>query len=51
MMFITTIRVTHIYDRVKTLQDGPENAKEILWSEGPWLADSGRAGESMGKLP
>ena len=24
---------------VKTLQDGPESVKEILWSEGPWLGE------------
>ena len=28
-----------MYDIVKTLQDGPESAKEILWSEGPWLGE------------
>ena len=27
------------YIRVKTLQDEPESAKEILWSEGPWLGE------------
>ena len=24
---------------MKTLQDGPESVKEILWSEGPWLGE------------
>ena len=36
-MIITTTRVTQMHDAVKTLQDGPENVKEIIWSEGPWL--------------
>ena len=26
-------------DLVKTLQDRPENVKEILWSEGLWLGE------------
>jgi len=43
MMVITTIQVTQMHDIVhnivKTLQDGPERAKEILWSEGPWLEE------------
>jgi len=37
MMVITTTRITQMHDIVKTLQDGPESVKEILWSEGPWL--------------
>ena len=37
MKVITTTRITHMHDIVKTLQDGPESVKEILWSEGPWL--------------
>jgi len=37
MMDVTTTRVTQMHDIVKTLQDAPENVKEILWSEGPWL--------------
>jgi len=32
MMVITTTRVLQMYDIMKTLQDGPESAKEILWS-------------------
>ena len=28
-----------MHDIVKTLQDGPESVKEILWSEGPWLVE------------
>ena len=39
MMVITTTRVTQMNDIVKTLQDGPESVKEILWSEGPWLGE------------
>ena len=39
MMVIKTTRVTRMHDKVKTLQDGPESAKEILWSEGPWLGE------------
>jgi phage-related protein len=40
MMVITTVtRVTQMHDIVKTLQDGPDNAKEILWSEGPWVGE------------
>ena len=35
-MVITTSRMTQMHDMVKTLQDGPESVKEILWSEGPW---------------
>ena len=38
-MVITTTRVTQMHDVVKTLQDGPESVKEILWSEGPWLGE------------
>jgi len=26
-----------MHDIVKKLHDGPESAKEIFWSEGPWL--------------
>ena len=33
-MVITTTRVTQMHDMEKTLQDGPESVKEILWSEG-----------------
>jgi len=43
MMVITTTRITQMHDIVKTLQDGPESVKEILWSAGPWL------GEELGK--
>jgi len=39
MMVITRTRVTQMHDIVKTLQDGPESVKEILWSEGPWLGE------------
>jgi len=39
VMVIQTTRVTQTHDIVKTLQDGPGNAKEILWSEGPWLGE------------
>jgi len=28
-----------MHDIVKTWQDGPESATEILWSEGPWLVE------------
>jgi len=28
-----------MHDIVKTLQDGPESVKEILWSEFPWLGE------------
>ena len=38
-MVITTTRNTQMHDIVKTLQDGPESAIEILWSEGPWLGE------------
>ena len=38
-MVITTTRITQMHDIVKTLQDGPESVKEILWSEGPWLGE------------
>jgi len=38
-MVITTTRVTQMHDIVKTLQDGPQSVKEILWSEGPWLGE------------
>jgi len=40
---ITTTQVTQMHDIVKTLQDGPESAKEIICSEVPWL------GEELGK--
>ena len=36
-MVNTTTQVTQVHDIAKTLQDGQESAKEILWSEGPWL--------------
>jgi len=39
MMVLTSTRVTQMHDIVKTLQDGPEIVKEILWSEGPWLGE------------
>ena len=39
VMVITTTQVTQIHQIVKTLQDGPESVKEILWSEGPWLRE------------
>ena len=39
MMVITTTGVTQMHDIVKTLQDGPESIKEIVWSEGPWLEE------------
>ena len=39
MMVITTTQVTQISDIMKTLQDGPDSAKAILWSEGPWLGE------------
>jgi len=38
-MVITTTRITQMHDIVKTLQDGPESVKEILWSESPWLGE------------
>jgi len=44
IMVITTTRITQMHYIVKTLQDGPESVKEILWSEGPWL------GEELEKL-
>jgi len=28
-----------MHDIVKTLPNGPESGKEILWSEGPWLKE------------
>jgi len=37
MIVITSTRVTQMHDIVKTLQNRPESAKEILWSEDPWL--------------
>jgi len=43
MMVITTRWVTQMHDIVKSLQDRPESAKEILWNEGLWL------GEELGK--
>ena len=39
MMVITTTRITQLHDIVKTLQDGPESVKKILWSESPWLGE------------
>jgi len=39
MMVTTTTRITQMHYKVKTLQDGPESVKEILWSEGPWLGE------------
>jgi len=39
MIVITTTRFTQMHDIVKTLQDGSESVKEILWSEGPWLGE------------
>ena len=36
-MFITTTRIMQMHDIVKTLQDGPDSVKEILWSKGLWL--------------
>jgi len=39
MMVITATRITQMHDIVKTLQDGPESIKEIVWSEGPWLEE------------
>ena len=38
-MVITTTQITQMHDIVKTLQDGPESVKEILWSEGPGLGE------------
>jgi len=38
-MVITTTRITQMHDIMKTLQDGPESVKEILWSEGPCLGE------------
>ena len=38
-MVIITTQITQMHDIVKTLQDGPERAEEILWSEGPWLGE------------
>jgi len=38
-MVITTTQVTQMHDIVKTLQDRPVSANEILWSEGPWLGE------------
>jgi len=35
-MVFTTTRITQMHNIVKTLQDGPESVKEILWSKGPW---------------
>ena len=32
-------RVTQMHDIVKTFQEVPESAKEIPWSEGPWLGE------------
>jgi len=39
MMVITRTRITQMRDIVKTLQDGPESIKEMLWSDGPWLGE------------
>jgi len=39
MILITTTQVTQMHNTVTTLQDGPESAKEFLWSEGPWLGE------------
>ena len=39
MMVITSSHVTQMHDIVKMLQDGPESAEEILWSEGSWLGE------------
>ena len=39
MMVITTTQFTQMHDIVKTLQDGLESIKQILWSEGPWLGE------------
>jgi len=39
MMVITTTRITQMHDIVKTLQDGPQSVKEVLWSGGPWLGE------------
>ena len=36
---ITTTRVTKMHNIVKMLQNGPESAAEILWSESPWLEE------------
>ena len=38
-MVITTTRITQMHAIVKTMQDGPESVKEILWSEGPWSGE------------
>jgi len=38
-MVITTTRVTQVHDMAKTLQEGPESVKKILWSQGPWLGE------------
>ena len=38
-MVITTTRITQMHDIVKTLQDGPQSVKEVLWSGGPWLGE------------
>jgi len=56
MMVITTTQVTQIHQIVKTLQDGPESAKEILWSQGPWQGEElekacGNCYEVQGYLP
>jgi len=39
MMIITTTHDTQMHDIVETLPDGPESAKEILWSERSWLGE------------
>ena len=38
-MVITTKSVQQMHDIVKTLQDGPESVKEILWGKGLWLIE------------
>jgi len=38
-MVITTTRILQMHNVVKTLQDGPESVKEILWSEDPCLGE------------
>jgi len=39
MIVITSTRVTQMLDIVKMLHDGLDSAKEVLWSEGPWLGE------------
>ena len=38
-MVITTKSVQQMHDTVKTLRDGPESIKDILWSKGLWLGE------------